>query len=88
MQTLLKCVVAASLMVFITQSAGAYEYEHRHLTHEGTWKNRAMPLNFHHGDAFKALDAKKGLAGKFEGPASGAFTRSSDIRRLSAQPHL
>ena len=38
-----------------------------------------MPLNFHHGDAFKALDAKKGLAGKFEGPASGVFTRSSDI---------
>ena len=88
MQTLLKCVVAASLAVFLAQTAGAAEYEHRHYTHEGWRKYRTLPLNFHHGDPFKALEAGRGFKAHFEGRGGSIFARHSEMHHLSAQQHL
>lgn len=84
MQTLLKCVVAASLTAFIVLPISAAENDHRHLTHEGSAKNRMLPANFHAGNALAALDAKK--KGSDQGPTDAVVTRHSDMRQMSAQP--
>jgi hypothetical protein len=87
LQTLLKCIVAASLTVVVAQVAGAAEPEHRHFTHEAMSKSRMLPANFHRGDAFAALDARKDAKAHFTGPGGTIAIRHSHMRDLSAQPH-
>jgi hypothetical protein len=85
LQTLLKCVAAASLMAFIALPISAAENDHRHLTHEGSAKNRMLPANFHAGNALAALDAKK--KGSDQGPTDAVITRHPDMHQMAAQPH-
>ena len=84
LQTLLRCIVAASLAAFVVVPASADESDHRHLTHEGSAKNRMLPANFQASNGLAALDTmSKGLQ---QGPTDAVVTRHPDAHQMAAQP--
>ena len=88
MHTVLRCAAVAFVIAYVVQPASANEASHRHLTHEGLWKNRALPSTFHHGDPFAALKAHEAWKARFQGPGGSVFLHHTEMHHLSARPHL
>lgn len=87
MHTLLRCAAAAFLVAYVAQPAGASEHAHRHFTHEGLWKNRALPSYFHSGDPFAALKAHEAWRAHFQGPGGMLFHHHTEMHHWSNAPH-